>query len=108
MVDLIWIFVVAFRINLYRGQNETIEVNAQNNDLNDPNNDLKTDLEFRLSELLRQKPELTQKALAEALDVSATTVKRTLSKMQHEEKVIREGSNRKGKWILTNRKYQDM
>lgn len=98
---------VAFRINLYRGQNETIEVNAKNNDPDDLNNDHKTDLESRLSELLRQDPEITHKALAEALKVSTTTVKRALSKMQHEGKVIREGSDRKGKWILTNRKYQD-
>ena len=81
------------------------EVNAPDsdpNDLNDPDNDHKNDLESRVSELLRQNPELTHKALAEALSVSAVTIKRTLSKMQHEGKVIREGSNRKGKWILKN------
>ena len=65
---------VAFRINLYRGQNEVIEVKNSNRDLNDLNkdhNDLKGDLETRLSEL--------------------------------KGKVIREGSNRKGKWILTDK-----
>ncbi len=96
---------VAFRINLYRGQNEIIKVNMPKSDpvdLNDLDNDHKNDLESRLSELLRQNSELTHKALAEALSVSAATVKRALSKMQHEGKVIREGSNRKGKWILKN------
>ena len=73
-----------------------------NNDLNDDHKDLKSDLEVRLSELIRKNPELTHKALAEALAVSAATVKRTLTKMQHEGRVIREGSNRKGKWILTD------
>ena len=63
-------------------------------------NDLKDDLETRLSELIRKNPELTYKALGEALSVSAATIKRTLTKMQHEGKVIREGSNRKGKWTL--------
>lgn len=94
---------VAFRINLYRGQNEVIEVKNSYYDLDDPNkehNDLKDDLETRLSELIRKNPELTHKALGEALSVSAATIKRTLTKMQHEGKVIREGSNRKGKWIL--------
>ena len=67
-----------------------------NNDLNDDHKDLKSDLEVRLSELIRKNPELTHKALAEALAVSAATVKRTLTKMQHEGRVIREGSNRKG------------
>ena len=97
---------VAFRINLYRGQNEVIEVKNRDHDLDDPNkghDDLKDDLETRLSELIRKNPELTHKALGEALAVSATTIKRTLTKMQHEGKVIREGSNRKGKWILTDK-----
>ena len=91
---------VAFRINLYRGQNEVIEVNKPNIDLND----LKVDLETRLSEMIRKNPELTHKALGEALSVSSTTIKRTLSKMQKEGKVVREGSNRKGKWILIDGK----
>ena len=91
---------VAFRINLYRGQNEVIEVNKPNIDLND----LKVDLETRLSEMIRKNPELTHKALGEALSVSSTTIKRTLSKMQKEGKVVREWSNRKGKWILIDGK----
>lgn len=93
---------VAFRINLYRGQNEVIKVKNQNCDLDNLNND-RNDLETRLSELIRKNPELTHKVLAEALAVSAATIKRTLTKMQREGKVIREGSNRKGKWILTDK-----
>ena len=93
---------VAFRINLYRGQNEVIKVKNQNCELDAPNND-RNDLETRLSELIRKNPELTHKVLAEALAVSAATIKRTLTKMQREGKVIREGSNRKGKWILTDK-----
>ncbi len=95
---------VAFRINLYRGQNEVIEVNALNNDLNKGCFDHKNDLENRLSEIIRKNPKLTQKALGEALSVSTATIKRTLAKMQKEGKVVREGSNRKGKWILTDKK----
>lgn len=98
---------VAFRINLYRGQNEVIEVNGPNvafADLNKDHNGHKVDLETRLSELICKNPELTHKALGEALAVSATTVKRTLSKMQKEGKVVRVGSNRKGKWMLTDKK----
>ena len=97
---------VAFRINFYLSQNEVIEVKNSNHDLDDLNKDhknLKDDLETRLSELFRKNPELTHKALGEALAVSATTIKRTLTKMQREGKVIREGSNRKGKWTLTEK-----
>ena len=53
--------------------------------------------------MIRKNPELTHKALAEALAVSAATIKRTLTKMRCEGKVVREGSNRKGKWILTDK-----
>ena len=56
-----------------------------------------------LKQLIRKNPELTQKELAKALAVSTATIKRMLTKMQHEGKVIREGSNRKGKWILTDK-----
>lgn len=119
---------VAFRINLYRGQNEVIEVKNRDHDLNhgsndlnrelddlnhepvdldrdsnDPNHDPKDDLEIQLSEMIYKNPELTQKELAKALAVSTATIKRMLIKMQHEGKVIREGSNRKGKWILTDK-----
>ena len=46
----------------------------RDHDLDDPNkghDDLKDDLETRLSELIRKNPELTHKALGEALAVSA-------------------------------------
>ena len=119
---------VAFRINLYSGQNEVIEVKNRDHDLNhgsndlnrepdnlnhepvdldrdpnDPNHDPKDDLEIQLSEMIYKNPKLTQKELAKALAVSTATIKRMLTKMQHEGKVIREGSNRKGKWILTDK-----
>ena len=119
---------VAFRINLYRGQNEVIEVKNRDHDLNHgsndlnrelddlnhepvgldrdpnaPNHDPKDDLEIQLSEMIYKNPELTQKELAKTLAVSTATIKRMLTKMQHEGKVIREGSNRKGKWILMDK-----
>ncbi len=64
----------------------------------------KVGLETRLEEVIRKSPELTYKSLGEILAVSAATVKRTMAKMQQEGKIIREGSNRKGKWILTDKK----
>lgn len=96
---------VAFRINLYRGQNEVIEVKNRDHDLNhgsndlnrelddlnhepvdldrdsnDPNHDPKDDLEIQLSEMIYKNPELTQKELAKALAVSTATIKRMLTK----------------------------
>lgn len=91
---------VDLRVNIYRGQ---IEVRDHKNDLDDHKNDLdnsKIDLTTRLIKEIRQNPEMTHKALGEELSVSAATIKRTLAKLQQEGKVIREGSNRKGKWIV--------
>ena len=76
------------------------ELNHDINELNKSYNDSKTDLEVRVSEIIRKNPNLTQKALGEALSVSVSTVKRVMTKMQHEGKVIHEGSHRNGKWIL--------
>lgn len=99
---------VDLRINIYRGQ---IGVNNLKNDPDDPNrsfkNDLnynsKNDLEIRLIDVIRRNPEMTQKALGEELSVSPATIKRTLMKMKQEGKVVREGSNRKGKWVLSDK-----
>ncbi|MBO5472233.1 MAG: putative DNA binding domain-containing protein [Lachnospiraceae bacterium] len=94
---------VDLRVNIYRGQ---IEVNDHKNDLNDHKNDLdksKIDLSTRLIKIIRQNPAMTHKALGEELLVSATTIKRTLAKLQQEGKIIREGSNRKGKWIVVDK-----
>lgn len=94
---------VDLRINIYRGQ---IKVSDLKNAHDDPNHDLnrpKTDLESRLIKVIRRNPEMTHKALGEELFVSAATIKRALTKMQQEGKVVREGSNRKGKWILTEK-----
>lgn len=71
---------------------------------NDPNHDPKDDLEIQLSEMIYKNPKLTQKELSKsACSFITATIKRMLTKMQHEGKVIREGSNRKGKWILTDK-----
>ena len=87
--------------------------NDLKNDLNDPknvNNDFDKDypvfkdkLEIQVSELIRKNPELTYKEMGEIFNVSLTTIKRTLTKMKHEGRVIREGSKRKGKWILIDK-----
>ena len=99
---------VAFRINLYRDTKISLnDTNEPNNDTNKPKNDTndtKTDLEIRLAELICKNPEMPQREMKEALNVSIITIKRTLSKMQMEGKVIREGSKRKGKWILADKK----
>lgn len=88
---------VDLRINIYRGQ---VRDNDHKNDLNKS----KANLETQLIELIIRNPEMTHKMLSEELSVSAATIKRALAKLRQEGKVIRKGSNRKGKWIFTDKK----
>lgn len=87
---------VDLRIEIYRGQNEVKEVN-------DPKDDPENDLETKLLWEVRLKPDLTHRELAEKFSVSSATIKHTFSKLQKEGKVVRQGSNRKEKWILVEK-----
>jgi predicted ArsR family transcriptional regulator len=44
--------------------------------------------------------------LAKELDVTTRTVKRILSKLQADGIVLREGTNRSGRWILVEKQEQ--
>ena len=91
--------VVAFRVNLYRNQ---FSINDTKNDTNDTKNDIQseTDAEKQLLKLISRNPEMTQKAMAEQLSFSTITIKRMLTRLQRNVKVKREGSSRRGKWIV--------
>ena len=51
-------------------------------------------------ELLRNELAISQKEIALRLNMNANTVKYYIRKMQKNGKIIREGTNRKGKWII--------
>ena len=56
--------------------------------------------ETKLLSLIKQDSQRTQKEYALQLQVSLPTVKRLLAQLQKEKIVVREGNNRKGKWII--------
>ena len=89
---------VDLRINIYRGQVESVG-KVPESDLNDLKND-PNDLKTKMIALIHEKPELTYAEFATRLSVSTVTIKRNLAKLQEEGLVVREGSKRKGKWIL--------
>ena len=97
---------VAFRVNLYRNQfsiNDTKnDTNDTKNDTNDTKNDIQseTNAEKQLLKLISRNPEMTQKAMAEQLSFSTITIKRMLTRLPRNGKVKREGSSRRGKWIV--------
>jgi predicted HTH transcriptional regulator len=88
---------VDLRINIYRKQND---INGDN-----VTKDVTKDVTIETNEakviaLIISNPTITQAKLAEELDVTTRTVKRILSKLQADGIVLREGSNRNGKWII--------
>lgn len=90
---------VAFRVNIYRDQkgiNDTIcDTNTQN-----MIPFIKNNREGSLLETLKKRPDITQKELSQIMGVSTPTIKRMLARMQEKGIVKREGTNRKGKWIV--------
>lgn len=111
----------ALRINIYRMGNlvnDTIrEINDTNLDTDDtihetdetnfdtndtvPNTN---EPEQKLLQLIEQSPEKSQKEYAAILGVSVSTTKRLFAKLQSEGAIRREGTNRKGKWIIVGKR----
>ena len=74
--------------------------------INDPINDpIKLDgRELKIIELLREETGLTRKEMAARLDCSDSTIKRCLQSMVEKGVLKRIGSNKKGEWIILEKK----
>lgn len=71
--------------------------------INDPINDpIKLDdRENKILDLLREQPGLSRRKMAEILECSDSTVKRSLQAMVEKGAIKRIGSNKSGEWIIT-------
>ena len=75
-----------------------IEDDPINELINDP---IKPDArEAKIIELLRAEPGITRAKMAEKLECSESTVKRTIHAMISKNMIRRVGSNKKGEWII--------
>lgn len=54
--------------------------------------------------LIKENPSITQAELKEKLQVSLVTVKRIMADLQKRGSIERQGSSRKGKWIIIGQK----
>ena len=61
-----------------------------------------TSSEIRMMEILSNQPSISITALAAVMDLSSKGARYTLNKLREKELVIREGSQRSGKWIVLN------
>lgn len=58
----------------------------------------------KILNLIRENPSITQTELKEKLQVSIVTVKRLMADLQKRGLIERQGSSRKGKWIIIGQK----
>lgn len=73
-------------------------ISDTNCDTIDTNQNNGSNLQEKLMKYIELDSTLTQKEYAAKLNVSVPTVKRLFAKLQKEEVLIREGTNRKGQW----------
>ncbi|MBR5684120.1 MAG: putative DNA binding domain-containing protein [Ruminococcus sp.] len=60
-------------------------------------------IEIRIEEvlkLIREKPEITQAEISEIMDISLKRVRTAMEALKQSGRIYREGSDRKGKWII--------
>lgn len=59
-----------------------------------------TDNRFKILMLIKNNPSITRNELAKRRNVSSSTIYREISTLVREKKLIRQGSNKKGYWII--------
>lgn len=94
------------RVNIYRNT-QTVNVDGTNLGTNGTNLDLSdieqvqlSDVELKIVSLIERNPTITQKEYSELSEIPLRTIKRIFSDLQVKGKIKREGSNRKGKWVI--------
>ena len=81
-------------------QDKNEPIKAENEPIR--NNNILEESEYKLLTLIQQNAESTRKELALKMNVSLSTVKRLLVRLQKANIIVREGNNRKGRWVIKN------
>lgn len=87
-----------FRVNMYRQLPEKDW--SHTDDTKYDTNDTISENDTKILNLIRENPFITQAELKEKLQVSIVTVKRLMADLQKRGLIERQGSSRKGKWII--------
>ena len=87
-----------FRVNMYRQLPEKDW--SHTDDTKHDTNDTISENDTKILNLIRENPSITQAELREKLQVSIVTVKRLMANLQKRGLIERQGSSRKGKWII--------
>jgi predicted HTH transcriptional regulator len=77
---------------------------SHTNDTKHDTNDTISENDTKILNLIRENPSITQAEMKEKLQVSIVTVKRLMADLQKRGLIERQGSSRKGKWIIIGQK----
>jgi len=66
----------------------------------EPQNEPQNKIDEKIIELVKENNHISRKEMAEKLGCSMSTIKRALANLREEERLIYEGSSRKGHWII--------
>ena len=91
-----------FRVNMYRQLPEKDW--SHTDDTKHDTNDTISENDTKVLNLIKENPSITQAELREKLQVSIVTVKRLMADLQKRGLIERQGSSRKGKWIIIGQK----
>ena len=67
---------------------------------NEPQSEPQNKINEKIIELVKENNHISRKEMAEKLGCSMSTIKRALAHLKEEERLIYEGSSRKGYWII--------
>lgn len=86
---------IDLRINIYRGQISNFDPNDPKDGPNEFDN-----IENLVLSILKDNPSISRREISIQLNVSDSTIKRTLSRLKKTNLIKREGSTQNGKWII--------
>jgi predicted HTH transcriptional regulator len=90
-----------FRVVIWRNKSETDSDLIQTDPNNDPNNDPNV---IQIVGLIQNNPKISRAELAERLQISERKTRICIEQLKKEGILIREGSTKRGKWIVVTKK----
>ena len=66
----------------------------------EPQNEPQNKINEQIIELVKENNHISRREMAEKLGCSMSTIKRALANLKKEERLVHEGSSRKGHWII--------
>ena len=89
-----------FRVNMYRKRGTTTETNRETDPNTETNTKTNTESVERILSLMREKPAITVKTIAQQLELSVGGVRYHINKLKKDGIVEHIGSSKKGTWVI--------